>query len=70
LASSTIKKRTLKVILAVIVNIALFTAFIVYLLIGNGSLLWSIVLPSVCHIVLCLTLIYFLHKDSDCNFFF
>jgi cytochrome c oxidase subunit IV len=63
-------KKSLKVILAVVVNVALFTALFVYLAIGKGSLLWSIMLPSVCHIVMCLTLIYFLHKDSDWNFFF
>ena len=63
-------KKSLKVILAVIVNVALFTALFVYLAIGKESLLWSIVLPAACHIVMCLTLIYFLHKDSDWNFFF
>jgi presenilin-like A22 family membrane protease len=70
LANNPIKKRILKVIFAVVVNAALFTALFVYLLSGKDSVLWSIVLPSVCHIVLCLTLIYFLHKDSDWTFFF
>lgn len=65
-----IKKNILKVILAVVANVALFTALIVYLSIGIESLLWSIALPSACHIVLCSTLIYFLHSDSDSNFFF
>jgi hypothetical protein len=69
LANNPIKK-SLKVILAVVVNVALFTALFVYLSIGKESVLWSILLPSACHIVMCLTLIYFLHKDSDWNFFF
>jgi uncharacterized membrane protein len=64
------KKSILKVILAVLVNVALFTALIVFLTSGIESILWSIVLPSACHIVLCITLIFFLHKDSDWNFFF
>lgn len=70
MANNPIKTSILKVILAVVVNVALFTALIVFLSTGNESVLWSIVLLSSCHIVLCLTLIYFLHKDSDWNFFF
>ncbi len=70
MANSPIKNRVLKIILAVVVNLALFTALFLYLFSGKASVIWSIVLPSACHIVLCVTLIYFLHRDSDWNFFF
>ncbi len=64
------KRSLLKIMLAVVVNVALITALIIFLSSGKESVLWSIVLTSACHIVLCSTLIYFLHSNSDCNFFF
>lgn len=63
--ASKLKTRTLEVIIAAVVNLALIALLIVYLSSGTEKLLLSILLPAAVHISLCGTLLLFFYTDTD-----